>query len=563
MRTNTLAWIVAVALLAPAMVRGQELFTASNEQDLWVAIVKPPRHVVLLHRRRDDPPFQWQPAADVVGHLTAGGLATADERAWLVYKDMSVQSVGISHEPMSPALLPYLAPKMERGLPAGCDLQSLAASQNFVWALVRVTDPARFAASLTAQRTETAPATMPDETTTQPAATAPATAPDTAPATATYTVAQDVLLVLDRKNWQPTDLPQNWPAGRRNWALCRRDVVRHPQLVTQLRDGRITRFRWNPAKDDWSSSTMAVPAPADAEIRVAMVQGQVIVGWALPSEAETTAAGTTATQSSSRPGLRVQLTWLGDHHATLLGELTLDQPAERPWSLAASGPLIALLGLGDNREIMMARMDLNGQTLAPGMPMAVQGAPSLVADARRMLMSVTMALAMVLLLMAWRRDPKAHRATLPRGVVLADLPRRLMAAVIDLAPAALVSAVFFRMSISELPSHWPGVAATWSGMYPGLATIGFHVVLCLIGEWQWGRTLGKHIMGLRVTKLDGRDPTPGDMLLRNILRPVELIAWYVLPLLVLVSPSRQRLGDMLARTVVVSDLDPDQSEDEG
>lgn len=77
-------------------------------------------------------------------------------------------------------------------------------------------------------------------------------------------------------------------------------------------------------------------------------------------------------------------------------------------------------------------------------------------------------------------------------------------------------------------------------------------------EGYGGRTPGKLLTGLRVTRIDGRPPTLGEAFLRNLLRLlwvtpfgpafVLLDAWSLR-----VTELDQRMGDLAAGTVVVSE----------
>ena len=76
----------------------------------------------------------------------------------------------------------------------------------------------------------------------------------------------------------------------------------------------------------------------------------------------------------------------------------------------------------------------------------------------------------------------------------------------------------------------------------------YYVVL----EATVGATVGKLFLGMRVTKTDGAPVGWGASFIRNLLRVVDGIAFYlVASILVWNSPERQRLGDRLASTVVV------------
>lgn len=67
-----------------------------------------------------------------------------------------------------------------------------------------------------------------------------------------------------------------------------------------------------------------------------------------------------------------------------------------------------------------------------------------------------------------------------------------------------------------------------------------------------GQTPGKRAMGIKVTKEDGSKASFGDALVRTILRIIDGIFIYILGLIIiLVTEKKQRLGDILARTVVV------------
>ncbi len=75
-------------------------------------------------------------------------------------------------------------------------------------------------------------------------------------------------------------------------------------------------------------------------------------------------------------------------------------------------------------------------------------------------------------------------------------------------------------------------------------------------EWQLGRTIGKWILGLRVTELDGSKLSLRGAFLRTLLRLFDsenLLGALVGIACLLKTRRRQRLGDLAARTVVVVD----------
>lgn len=76
--------------------------------------------------------------------------------------------------------------------------------------------------------------------------------------------------------------------------------------------------------------------------------------------------------------------------------------------------------------------------------------------------------------------------------------------------------------------------------------------IALEALWS-GRTLGKHVMRLRVVDARGGPITAGQAVVRNVVRIVDFLPVYygVGVVAMFISPRNQRLGDMAAGTVVV------------
>jgi uncharacterized RDD family membrane protein YckC len=91
---------------------------------------------------------------------------------------------------------------------------------------------------------------------------------------------------------------------------------------------------------------------------------------------------------------------------------------------------------------------------------------------------------------------------------------------------------------------WPALAVF------GIGTVAFFAYyVCL--EWWFGATLGKVVASARVTGLDGGRIDFRQSLVRNLLRLVDAIGVYLVgAIFVILSKKRQRLGDVVARTVV-------------
>jgi len=133
---------------------------------------------------------------------------------------------------------------------------------------------------------------------------------------------------------------------------------------------------------------------------------------------------------------------------------------------------------------------------------------------------------------------------------IAELGSRLGAGLIDaailgavLAALALLAGVAGSLGLLGLASDLPGaafaallLALVW-GYFP------------FFEEVAGGRTPGKRALGLRVIQTDGQPAGLGPVLLRNLLRPVDLL--FIGPFLMLLTRRHQRLGDLAAGTLVV------------
>lgn len=157
------------------------------------------------------------------------------------------------------------------------------------------------------------------------------------------------------------------------------------------------------------------------------------------------------------------------------------------------------------------------------------------------------------------RGAQAEIAT-PEGVVfqvaLAGPVLRFLAWSIDTLATVVINSVLFSVFAVFRP-----INADFSAGASALAAFAVGFLYFILLEWLLrGQTLGKFLLGLRVVDSDGLRLTPSQVVLRNILRLVDM-----LPLLygvggvaAALSPRRQRLGDLVAGTLVVRTRRPAQ-----
>jgi uncharacterized RDD family membrane protein YckC len=130
------------------------------------------------------------------------------------------------------------------------------------------------------------------------------------------------------------------------------------------------------------------------------------------------------------------------------------------------------------------------------------------------------------------------------------LGRRIGAALVDIGVLFLVFLVV-GISIGDTDSG-DGEASVRLEDAGVLVFVGLSLLYYFLSEAATGQTLGKRLLRIRVESADGTSAGTGAIVIRTLLRLVDsLPALYALGLVVaLITPRRQRLGDLAARTVV-------------
>ena len=134
--------------------------------------------------------------------------------------------------------------------------------------------------------------------------------------------------------------------------------------------------------------------------------------------------------------------------------------------------------------------------------------------------------------------------------------RRVLATIIDLVLLGIVGSLF--TAPGALIDVWgsgqfsdaaSGVLFSFGGLAALLVTFAYFAVM----EGRYGQTLGKMALGIKVvSESDGRAPGTRAAVLRTLMRIVDSIGSYLVAfVVVLVSDKNQRLGDMVAKTLVI------------
>jgi uncharacterized RDD family membrane protein YckC len=142
---------------------------------------------------------------------------------------------------------------------------------------------------------------------------------------------------------------------------------------------------------------------------------------------------------------------------------------------------------------------------------------------------------------------------------LADLGSRIVAGIVDYIIIVIIAGILAIFALVPWVISAPLMmgrfgAASLGGLF---GILGLMWLLWLIYftyfEGTSGQTIGKRLMHIRVIKEDGSRCDIGSALVRNILRIVDHLPFlYILGIiLIAATEKRQRLGDMLGRTIVI------------
>jgi uncharacterized RDD family membrane protein YckC len=120
--------------------------------------------------------------------------------------------------------------------------------------------------------------------------------------------------------------------------------------------------------------------------------------------------------------------------------------------------------------------------------------------------------------------------------------RRVIAQIIDTIVAGFIVGLFFGLSVPD--------SLTFLFFVGVLASLAYWFLL--EGVWD-GKTVGKALTGIKTVKEDGSECSVGAAVVRNLLDILDGLFYYLVGFLVMAfSDNRQRIGDRLAGTMVVS-----------
>ncbi|HEY1628283.1 MAG TPA: RDD family protein [Tepidisphaeraceae bacterium] len=296
----------------------------------------------------------------------------------------------------------------------------------------------------------------------------------------------------------------------------------HATLAILLDKGEVRTLAWNSERGDWDS-TMRINADA-ATTRIKLLDG-------LPHSALWTAgdSGGGVIHFADQPPIPLAMP-----AGVSVGDVTVTGGSIRALSIE-SGKIAEYAFAPDGSS--------RGKNILPMPTAPAQDKPF------EWLSAVAAGMLVLVLLNSMRRREGSPLELLEQaGIVLAPLGRRWVAGTIDALPIlGMMFYLAFRMQPSESEDIQTLAASIQIPLLIATAIYLLHTLIC---EWMWGWTLGKKLCGLRVAMLDGTPPSTQAIVLRNLLRVIDVAMFFPL-LLILISPLRQRVGDLAAETIVI------------
>ncbi len=285
------------------------------------------------------------------------------------------------------------------------------------------------------------------------------------------------------------------------------------------------------------------------------------VGWWITAGTDLLAAGL----SEAGPWVRrvdPLLGTLGDETAVLTHEgkpLPVDD--FEAMSLAAF-KLTLPVAWRDDDTWRLGIADAGDGTVTDVEPMLVPSGTGAEVHLDRWLQGLFVLTTVIVLVMLARRlkGTAAAGFSLPVELVPALWPVRMLAAALDALPlmvaVSIVGSLVAPQAVEQLPRRFSDMVATqvndpligWLTLAWGSACVVYGILM----EAIFGATPVKMLLGMRVVGTEGKRPPVVGVVLRNLTKPLELMLMPVFLVWPLLSTNRQRAGDMLGGTAVVT-----------
>lgn len=253
--------------------------------------------------------------------------------------------------------------------------------------------------------------------------------------------------------------------------------------------------------------------------------------------------------------------------------INVQSEVERWWATSGEGSIV-VVAKHTTGELKWTSEDVSSEAhMAPQVKaLRIGDPPPPLPQPMTIVMVAAMMIGMLFLLGGGKREAGSPvyvpRGTRPAGKV------RIYAALVDLAPPLVIAMLTFGIANPvDILTGWLEHPDEWRPMAPGLTVIGLFVLHTTLTELFTGATLGKLLFKVRVVSMTGLPPNVWQVLARNSFKVIEMMPPFLLLVVPMLNRFRQRLGDLVSRTLVVapqqqaqrndtSDRDDDLSDDD-
>jgi uncharacterized RDD family membrane protein YckC len=357
----------------------------------------------------------------------------------------------------------------------------------------------------------------------------PTTAGATQPAA---TMPRDTRLLyrLEQSQWRLVTMLPNRAQDARSVSL--RTMSDGLMLAAMGEQGQVDVFRLDRESESWQSlGTASFPAQTARVKLLANLDRPTIWGISPGS------AGVIAWRETD-----------GDWSAPVA--LTAAEIGDGADDATVAGRSIRLLVETDGK-ISEYPFDRNGQSQGTPVTVAIPRAPQEPSEYEWLTGVAAAALLIVIMNTMRRREPVTPESLQAAGLQLAPYIRRLFAGLIDAVPVIGTIAVVISRAEGEDPEQIElAMDSARTAIY---LSAGIYILHTTLFELLWGWSIGKRLFGLRVVMIDGTPPIRRAIILRNLLRVLDVMIYFAPLLLMLVSPLRQRIGDIVGETIVIRD----------
>jgi uncharacterized RDD family membrane protein YckC len=368
------------------------------------------------------------------------------------------------------------------------------------------------------------------------------------------------LVVYDGVIWQPgIPVPETYTATEQVWLVAENGRF-HLFWAAEDNPREIRYARYDGVH--WGSAA-SIALPGDIRSACVAVANKHLVLAALIKEPDLASASSRCLQWSRALAAPVEESW--DAPAELLDEQGQPMVLPAGSALGLFSDRLAVMRFGEGEpEIGLWAAGAGGKPDQPFAPIPAASSREGAAPrhgARDL--AATLIVAAVLLMLFWKRQETiASPLELPADLQIAGPARRGFAFLIDAAPAAALVWWVWSAPISSFLAELHAAAQAGEPMREApsqalWAWFWFRVIYttwCTLFEAFTASTPGKRLMGCFVMSESLARATFLQIVIRNVSRMIELepfLKIWPFMLIIFFTRNRQRLGDLLAHTVVV------------